>query len=75
MDPQGEVLRRPGTGKVAIADPKLAPYGAAAVEAIARLGLTAQLQPRLVQGESIAQAYQFVRTGNARARVRRACPR
>ena len=65
VDAQGEVLRRPGGGKLAIADPKLAPYGAAAVEAISRLGLTAQLQPRLVQGENIAQAYQFVSTGNA----------
>lgn len=61
----GEVLRKPGNGKVAIADPKLAPYGAAAMEVMKQLGLMPALQPRLVQGESIGQAYQFVATGNA----------
>lgn len=65
VDSQGEVLRRPGEGKVALADPKLAPYGAAAMEVLQKLGVAATLQPRLVQGESIAQAYQFVSTGNA----------
>lgn len=64
VDGRGEVLRQPG-GKIAIADPRLAPYGAAAVEALGRLGLLAALQPRFVQGESIVQAYQFVATGNA----------
>ncbi len=63
--PQGAVLRAPGTGRVAVADPKLAPYGAAAVEAMRKLGVESSLRPRLVQGESIAQAYQFVATGNA----------
>jgi molybdate transport system substrate-binding protein len=65
VDERGDVLRNPGRGKIAIADPKLAPYGAAALEVIRRLGLEASLQPRLVQGESIGQAYQFVSTGNA----------
>ena len=65
VDPQGNVLRRPGDGKVAIADPRLAPYGAAALEAMEKLGVSAQLGPRLVQGENIAQAWQFVSTGNA----------
>ncbi|HYF42447.1 MAG TPA: molybdate ABC transporter substrate-binding protein [Ramlibacter sp.] len=65
VDAQGEVLRQPGTGKVAIADPRLAPYGAAAMEVLQALGIGPALQPRLVQGESIAQAYQFVTTGNA----------
>jgi molybdate transport system substrate-binding protein len=65
VDERGDVLRKPGQGKIAIADPKLAPYGAAALEVIRRLGLQASLQPRLVQGDSIGQAYQFVRTGNA----------
>jgi molybdate transport system substrate-binding protein len=65
VDAQGEVLKQPGTGKVAIADPKLAPYGAAAVQVMDRLGVTDQLRPRLVQGESIGQAFQFVGTGNA----------
>lgn len=65
VDTAGEVLRRPGNGRIAIADPKLAPYGAAAVEAMQKLGMEAALRPRLVQGESIAQAFQFVTTGNA----------
>lgn len=65
VDAQGDVLRKGGNGKVAIADPRLAPYGAAAMEALQKLGLATQLAPRLVQGESIAQAYQFVATGNA----------
>jgi len=65
VDPQGQVLQRPGGGKLAIADPRLAPYGAAAVQAMEKLGVAAQLRPRLVQGENIAQAWQFVSTGNA----------
>jgi molybdate transport system substrate-binding protein len=65
VDAQGEVLKRPGDGKVAIADPKLAPYGAAAVQALQRLGVEEQLRPRLVLGESIGQAFQFASSGNA----------
>lgn len=65
VDAQGDVLRRTDDGKLAIADPKLAPYGAAAIEVLDRLGLAARWQTRLVQGESVAQAYQFTRTGNA----------
>ncbi|HSI52912.1 MAG TPA: molybdate ABC transporter substrate-binding protein [Ramlibacter sp.] len=65
VDDKGDVLRRPGAGRIALADPKLAPYGAAAVEALTKLGLLQALQPRFVQGENIAQAYQFVVTGNA----------
>lgn len=65
VDPQGAVLRNPGVTRLALADPKLAPYGAAAVEVLGRLGLLETLRPRLVQGESIGQAYQFVASGNA----------
>ena len=65
VDERGEVLKKPGTGRIAIADPRLAPYGAAAVEAMGRLGVARALQPRIVQGENISQAYQFVLTGNA----------
>lgn len=65
VDDQGAVLRRADLGKVAYAAPKVAPYGAAAVEAMERLGLSAALAPRLVQGESIGQAFNFVFTGNA----------
>jgi molybdate transport system substrate-binding protein len=65
VDDQGEVLRTGKFEHLAIADPKLAPYGAAAVEVLKGLGLMAALTPRIVQGTSIAQAHQFVATGNA----------
>ncbi len=65
VDDKGDVLRTSQDGKVALADPKLAPYGAAAIETMTRLGLLERLQPRFVQGENIGQAYQFVATGNA----------
>jgi molybdate transport system substrate-binding protein len=51
--------------KLSIADPKTAPYGAAAVAAMQKLGVYAALEPKLVIGTSIAQAYQFVDTKNA----------
>ena len=65
VDGKGEVLRTARFERLAMADPKLAPYGAAAVDSLTRLGLLPTLQARLVQGQSIAQAYQFVATGNA----------
>ncbi|OYQ40503.1 molybdate ABC transporter substrate-binding protein [Rhodoferax sp. TH121] len=65
VDDKGEVLRSGQFAHLSLADPKLAPYGAAAVDVMAKLGLTASLQPKLVQGESIGQAYQFVFSGNA----------
>lgn len=60
-----QVLSNPDLDHVAIADPATAPYGAAAVEALQGLGLYAELAPKLVQGKSITQTYQFVVTGNA----------
>ena len=65
VDGQGEVLRRGGFERLAIADPRLAPYGAAAIEVLEHMGLLAALRPKLVQGENIGQAHQFVATGNA----------
>lgn len=65
VDASGNVLRGAGFRKLAHANPKTAPYGEAAVQAIDRLGLTATLTPKLVQGESIGQAFNFVHTGNA----------
>ncbi len=65
VDEQGEVLRSGPLQRLAIANPKLAPYGTAAIEALTKLGLLAQWRPRLVQGDSIGQAYQFVATANA----------
>lgn len=65
VDPQGAVLGSERVKHVAIANPKVAPYGAAAVAVIRARGLADKLTPKLVTGESIAQAYQFVATGNA----------
>lgn len=65
VDDQGAVLKGGRFGKIAIANPKNAPYGAAAVETLEALGLTAVLQPKLVTGESIGQTYNFIATGNA----------
>ena len=65
VDDRGEVLRTGALPRLAIANPRLAPYGQAAMQVLDRLGVTAQWQPRLVVGENIAQAYQFVATGNA----------
>ena len=50
---------------LAIAEPATAPYGAAALEVIDTLGLTDALAGRLVIGQNISQAYQFVDTANA----------
>ncbi|MFL6624360.1 MAG: molybdate ABC transporter substrate-binding protein [Sulfurifustis sp.] len=65
VDANGDVLRQGVPGRIAIANPKTAPYGAAAVQTLRRLGLWERLAPRLVQGENITQTFQFVRTGNA----------
>jgi molybdate transport system substrate-binding protein len=65
VDGQGAVLASGRFRHLAIANPKTAPYGAAALEVLKARGLSATLASRLVTGESIAQAYQFVSTGNA----------
>ncbi|EAU42605.1 molybdate transport system substrate-binding protein [Fulvimarina pelagi HTCC2506] len=60
-----DTLRNGDFGKLAIANPETAPYGAAAVETMRRLGVYDALEAKLVRGNNIAQAYQFVQTGNA----------
>lgn len=65
VDSAGAVLKAGAFAHLAVASPKLAPYGAAALQALDALGLTAALTPRLVYGENIAQAYQFAASGNA----------
>jgi len=65
VDTQGDVLRSARFKRLAIADPRLAPYGAAAVQVLEHMGAMAQVKDRLVQGDSVAQAYQFVASGNA----------
>ncbi len=51
--------------KLALANPRHAPYGMAAMEVLQQLQLVRSTQTRLIQGENIAQAFQFVRSGNA----------
>ncbi len=65
VDPAGEVLRNGKFNKLAIANPKTAPYGTAAIETLTKLKLLQATQTKFVQGENIAQTYQFVATGNA----------
>jgi len=60
-----ETLAKGEFNRIAISNPDTAPYGAAAVEAMKALNVYDSLQPKIVQGQSIAQAYQFVQTGNA----------
>lgn len=65
VDQAGEVLKKGGFDHIAFANPKLAPYGAAAVETLKSMGVYDTLQPKVVTGESIAQTHQFVSSGNA----------
>jgi molybdate transport system substrate-binding protein len=60
-----EALERPSLRHVAIANPQLAPYGVAARETLMALGLWQHLLPRLVRGESVAQTFAMIATGNA----------
>jgi len=65
VDAKGDVLKKGQFNKLALANPKLAPYGKAAVEVLTGMGLLDTLAPKFVQGENIAQTWQFASTGNA----------
>ena len=65
VDNQGNVLRAADLGKVAHANPKTAPYGAAALQVMDHLGLVDALTAHRVQGESIGQTFGFAQSGNA----------
>ena len=65
VDDKAEVLRSGKFERIAIANPKLAPYGLAAMQTLTRLDLLQSLAPKFVQGENISQAYQFIATENA----------
>jgi len=65
VDPLGDVLRFGAFEHLAIANPELAPYGAAARQVLQGLGLWENFSDRLVRGENIGQTFQFVVTGNA----------
>lgn len=65
VDDTGAVLKTGRFEKLAIADPAAAPYGAAAVQTMEKLGVAETLKPKLVTGQSITQTYQFISTGAA----------
>jgi molybdate transport system substrate-binding protein len=65
VDAGGKVLETGDFRHLAIANPELAPYGAAARDVLTARGLWDGLQPRLVMGQDIGQTYSFVQTGNA----------
>lgn len=65
VDAKGDVLQKNQYQHLSIANPKAAPYGLAATQVLAKLGLTDQVKSKLVEGQNITQAYQFVSTGNA----------
>ena len=65
VDARGEILKTGNFKHLALANPKTASYGTAAVEALNKLGLLNSLQSRFVQGENISQTQQFIMSGNA----------
>ena len=65
VDSAGAVLKKGDFAHLALADPKLAPYGAAGLETLKALGIYEALQPKVVTAENITQAFQFVSSGNA----------
>lgn len=65
VDHNGDILAKGNFNKISIANPKLAPYGTAAMEVLTKRGILSAVQPKIVQGENIAQTFQFVSTGNA----------
>jgi molybdate transport system substrate-binding protein len=65
VDAKGEVLRKGNFEHVALANPRTAPYGAAALQVLTQLKVLDALAPKLVQGENITQTYQFIASGNA----------
>ena len=65
--PSLDLLQNPGLKRLAIANPDRAPYRRAAVEALTRLKIYDELKPRIATAENVAQAAQFVDSGNADA--------
>jgi molybdate transport system substrate-binding protein len=65
VDQGGGVLQGGRFAKLAIADPAAAPYGAAAIQTMKKLGVYDRMKPKLVMGANITQTYQFVATGAA----------
>lgn len=65
VDAKGDVLKKNQYQHLSIANPKAAPYGLAATQVLAKLDLTEATRAKIVEGQNITQAFQFVSTGNA----------
>lgn len=65
VDDAGHILKTGDFQRLALANPKLSPYGMAAHETLTKLGFLQTVQAKIVQGDNIAQTYQFVFTQNA----------
>ncbi|MGE3608292.1 MAG: molybdate ABC transporter substrate-binding protein [Bacteriovoracaceae bacterium] len=65
IDPNGEILSKKNFKHLSLANPKLAPYGEAARQVLEKKNLWKALDQKIILGESIAQAFQFVSSGNA----------
>ena len=68
IDDQGAILTNGKFEHIALADPKLAPYGAAAVDYLNQKKLLEKLQPFMVMGENISQTHQLISSGNVELR-------
>ncbi|MBU3695956.1 molybdate ABC transporter substrate-binding protein [Dechloromonas sp.] len=65
IDAKGEVLKKGGFKHLSLANPKTAPYGAAGLQVMSKLGVADAIKPLIVQGENISQTHQFISTGAA----------
>ncbi|WP_425274862.1 molybdate ABC transporter substrate-binding protein [Pseudomonas aegrilactucae] len=65
VDDKGQVLKKNQYQHLSIANPKAAPYGLAATQVLDKLKLTEATRAKIVEGQNITQAFQFVSTGNA----------
>ena len=65
VDTKGEVLKKGGFKHLSLANPKTAPYGAAGMQVMSKLGVADSIKPLIVQGENISQTHQFISTGAA----------
>lgn len=65
VDARGDVLASGRFERIAMANPKLAPYGRAAIEVIQKMGLAAAITPKVAEAANIGQVYQWVSSGNA----------
>ena len=66
VDSEGQVLYDNNFRFLAIANPKIAPYGIATKETLISMGLWNNMSKKVVRGENIAQAFQFIHSGNAK---------